>query len=82
MNQWNILTPVEYIEITKQRIFDTIELKTNGCWLWKGYLCAPKRQYGLSSSLLDGKKKKILAHRLSYRLFNGDIPKGQCVLHK
>jgi hypothetical protein len=81
MNQWNILSPEQYKEKAIKRFFDTIEKNQDGCWIWKGYLCSPKKIYGLTSSRLDGKKKKILAHRLSYRLFNGDIPHGSCVLH-
>ncbi len=66
MNQWNILTSEEYVELTKQRLLNTVDKSENGCWIWKGYLCSPKMQYGLTSSLIDGKKKKILAHRLKF----------------
>lgn len=68
-------------EITKKRLQNTIELNENGCWIWKGYKCEPKKLYGLTSVAIDGKKRKILAHRLSYLLWNGNIPKGLFVLH-
>lgn len=71
----------ENIKILKQRILNSIKKNEDNCWLWQGYLCEPKKLYGLTSSNLDGKKKKILSHRLSYRLFKGEIPNGMYVLH-
>jgi hypothetical protein len=45
------------------------------CWGWK--LCKDKKGYALFSI----KTKSIKAHRLSYQLFNGEIPAGMCVCH-
>lgn len=71
----------QYIHKTKERMLETCCEQKNGCWLWTGYRCEPKKIYGLTSCNLDGKKKKILAHRLSYRLWKGEIPEGLFVLH-
>lgn len=45
--------------------------KTKSCWLWIG----PTMNQGYG---MLGKK---LAHRLSWEIANGKIPKGMCVLH-
>jgi hypothetical protein len=45
----------------------------SGCWIWP-----VGHRYGLTSY----KDKTVLAHRLSYTLFVGDIPEGMCVCHK
>ncbi len=80
-NQFSNIPLEEYIANTKKRLLSTCEINENSCWNWKGYLCAPKKIYGLTSSTLDGKKKKILAHRLAFRLWKGDIPQGMFILH-
>lgn len=50
---------------------------SNGCWDWKG--CTPKNPgYGQFRS----KMKLIRAHRASWILHFGEIPKGLQVLHK
>lgn len=49
--------------------------KTDGCWLWTGW--ALNSGYGE-----HGRARRMLAHRYSYALANGPIPKGQLVLHK
>lgn len=50
--------------------------KTDGCWLWKDIVGS----HGYGS--LSFRMGRLLAHRVSYELFNGDIPKGYFVLHK
>lgn len=47
----------------------------SGCWNWNG---STSRGYGHKK--LKGKGR--LAHRLSYQLFNGEIPAGLQVMHK
>jgi hypothetical protein len=49
-------------------------LRTDTCWLWIG---AKQRGYGALA--LDG--KVVRAHRFSYELFNGSIPKGLEIDH-
>lgn len=48
-----------------------------GCWLWMRW-CLP-RGYGMSYCL--ERKVKVLAHRHSWELSRGPIPKGMCVCH-
>ena len=53
----------------------------SGCWLWTAFLNAD----GYGVIWADGKSKK--AHRVSWELENGTIPKhdshhGMCVLHR
>lgn len=71
----------DYIEYSKERIKKTTEENSKGCWIWNGYKCEPKKMYGLTSLVLHGTKKKILAHRAAYTLWKGDIPQGLFVLH-
>ncbi len=49
----------------------------SGCWLW----LAATYEKGYGAFALDG-KKTIQAHRASWEIYRGEIPKGMCVLHK
>ena len=49
---------------------------SDGCWIWKG--STNRSGYGRTTF---GKRKNIGAHRVSFLLFNGKIPKGMCVCH-
>lgn len=51
--------------------------KTDYCWIWDGF--KDKQGYGRCSF---GKYKGTAAHRISYLLFVGEIPKGLCICHK
>jgi hypothetical protein len=53
--------------------------KTSGCWLWKRGL--NRDGYGRFGYKEDMQYKRELAHRVSYKLFVGPIPKGLLVLH-
>lgn len=50
--------------------------KSEGCWLWTG----SKTSAGYGD--LNFMYQHVLAHRLSYTLSNGEIPKGYLVLHR
>jgi HNH endonuclease len=52
----------------------------SGCWLWDG---ATQRGYGalVVGSRLDGTRKMMRAHRLSWIVHRGDIPDGLDVCH-
>lgn len=53
--------------------------KTSTCWEWTG--CVSKYGYGkIGSGMHNG--KTLLAPRVSYELYFGEIPKGLFVLHK
>ncbi len=47
-----------------------------GCWLWSGGL----NDAGYAISLGEG-GKRLLGHRVSWRLFRGPIPDGMFILH-
>lgn len=47
------------------------------CWGWSA-----SKSHGYGIFGIIGKKQNILAHRFSYSLFKGEIPKGYFVLHK
>lgn len=49
--------------------------KTDTCWNWTGEVCS--RGYGVFRNRIDG-----LAHRYSYVLSFGHIPKGILILHR
>jgi hypothetical protein len=50
--------------------------KTDSCWLWKG---AKPNRY---PSFRVDKNTIRKSHKLSYEMFNGNVPDGMCVLHK
>jgi hypothetical protein len=58
-----------------ERFFDKIE-KTESCWLWAAGL---RGKTGYGAFKLNG--KVIDAHRISYEIHKGEIPKGMYVCH-
>lgn len=48
----------------------------SGCWLWTGALA--RNSYGTSH---EG-RRTIVAHRLFYKIFKGEIPDGLVIDHK
>lgn len=58
----------------KERFWKKVN-KTEHCWVWTG--CLGKDGYGRISTL----NIPELAHRASWRLINGEIPKNLWVLH-
>ncbi|MDD4280094.1 MAG: HNH endonuclease [Candidatus Sumerlaeales bacterium] len=50
--------------------------KTVGCWEWLG--CKNMGGYGMIR--VDGRLHQ--AHRISYALYNGEIPDGMCICHR
>jgi len=77
------LTPTRKKEVQKR--FLSYVRKTRGCWFWVG----GGEVYGHFSFVdSDGKQCQITAHRASYVLFKGRLPKNKdkgktciCVLH-
>lgn len=57
------------------RFWDKVD-KSGDCWLWTG---AKGNQMGYGMFNLNGTKR---AHRVSWEICFGSIPKGLCVLHK
>ena len=65
------------LALTKDRIEDkSFPVTECGCWIWTG--STQVRGYG--EIISNG--KKIYAHRASYTVYKGDIPKGMYVCHK
>lgn len=66
----------------KDRLFMHVNINpVSNCWEWQG----SKRQgYGrtIIGSRKDGTRKSVSVHRLSYEIYNGEIPKGYEVCHK
>lgn len=65
-------------QLTELERFWTLVRKTRGCWYWIGYTL-PKG-YGLFR--VNSPRRKVLAHRYSYTVNNGPIPRGKLVLHE
>ena len=66
----------------KDRIMQSVTVNSiSGCWEWKG---SKRNGYGRMTvgSRLDGTRKTMSAHRMSYIAFKGDIPDGYFVCHK
>ena len=65
------------LPLNKERIWEkSMPVPECGCWLWIGNVA--KVGYG---QLLTN-NKKVYAHRSSYEVFKGPIPKGMMVCHK
>lgn len=72
-------TPFERVsdrDLLKATLFNRCRLGDTGCWLWTA---KAKDSGGYGLFYLEGKNKK--AHRVSYELFVGPIPKGLHILH-
>ena len=60
-----------------ERFWSKVNIKSsNECWEWTA---GKNRVGGYGRFRLDG--KRVGAHRLSWKLHNGTIPAGMCVLH-
>lgn len=64
------------LQTNEQRFWSRVQ-KTNTCWNWTGQTFS--NGYG---QLRLGRKINLLAHRFSYELAYGDIPKNILVCHK
>lgn len=60
------------------RFWRLIQKSEDGCWIWTGNVS--KAGYG--NLWTPEKRGYVYAHRFSWRLANGEIPDGLCVLHK
>lgn len=67
-------------ERISDRFAKSYRVNEDGCWIWtKGYAGGTNGRYGMLR-FPDG--SSIPAHRLSYELHNGPIPKGLFVCHR
>lgn len=61
----------------KLRLMEGLDInKETGCWVWKKSCC--RSGYGQIKVF----KKMVLAHRYSYEIHKGEIPKGMEILHE
>lgn len=74
---WDNLTEDQLLFQLNVSFNERVE-KTDGCWIWKG----SKISRGYGSFHSDGYGKRISAHRLSWKLHKGEIPKGLVIRHK
>jgi len=65
----------EYHKICKERFLSNVDHK-NECWIWLGYIA--KHGYGVSSY----RSRTMLAHRLSWIIFKGELDNNLDVCHK
>ena len=61
--------------VLKELIQDRTTINPLGCWIWHG--ARSKSGYGNIGRC----GKTMAAHRVAYRIWNGDIPDGMCVIH-
>ncbi len=64
----------------KKRFMEKVTNTPCGCCEWMGK--ATKDGYGAVSIIEGGKRKVIVAHRVSWKMFYGPIPDGMMVCHK
>jgi hypothetical protein len=65
----------------KTRLALSVKINANDCWVWQRSKL--KKGYGKITigSKKFGNRKNALAHRISYEIFVGPIPKGLQVCH-
>lgn len=63
-------------DLQRARIFNRCRMSETGCWIWTG----PKGSGGYGAFSVRGVDQR--AHRASYVIFKGPIPKGLHVLHR
>lgn len=70
--------PKRTAEDMVRHIQDNVHIEPNSyCWLW--LMCVNDAGYGMISDV-DAKPRRV--HRVSWRIFRGEIPKGMHVCHK
>jgi hypothetical protein len=70
--------PFEHVSdagLLKARLFHKCRMSETGCWVWTG--TKDTGGYGMISH----RSKYQKAHRISFLLFKGEVPKGLHVLH-
>lgn len=72
---WDTMSEEKKIEYLKRK-FEERVIKKEGCWDWKG----ARYENGYAGIQYNG--KRIRAHRASWMIYNGEIPKDKSVCHK
>ena len=68
-----------YMKSLRERFFKKFK-KTKGCWVWKG--AVSNHRYGAIIDEPGPNRMMLGAHRVSWSIHNGSIPKGIFVCHK
>src|ERR1700679_769627 len=63
-------------DLLKARIFNNCRMSDTGCWLWTG------RTGSGGYGVFNLRQIDQRAHRASYMVFKGPIPKGLHILHR
>ena len=58
-----------------EKLLNNVVINENGCWIWTG------REMNSGYGIIHIARQAWSAHRAAYRVFNGGIPTGVCVLH-
>lgn len=71
-------------KFTVEEAMNLISIDDSGCWLWQGYCCKGKMNYGMVPTRGWGSTLGVnaKAHRFFYMHLVGPIPDGVYVLHK
>lgn len=64
-----------------ERFYKKYEINDSGCWIWTGGT-RPNNKGVKYPRHWNDDKKSVGAHRFSYSVFIGEIPKGMYVCHK
>lgn len=75
--KWSEATQEEKI-IHLKKIFEKNVIKKDGCWDWSGTI----HHGGYTQMKYTEKYLATGGHRISWIIHNGEIPKGQWILHK
>lgn len=67
--------------MSQESLFEkhTIPEPNSGCLLWIGYV--DRHGYGVAN-IANTHGIQTSAHRIAWKLYRGEIPKGMCVLHR
>jgi len=83
----DILRPVSNLQLYRsadrvrvEKRFWSRVTRTDGCWVWAG--TTGRGGYGQFCDSSSGVKRKVPAHRFSFSLAKGAIPKGFLVCHQ
>lgn len=71
------MTYKQRFKTVAERFHEKYAVADNGCWIWLTFKDRPGTYPHME---IEG--KQVRAHRLSYELHHGPIPKGQCVCHR
>ena len=72
----------ELSEAEKQRFWDKVEKRQDGCWVWTGRTVTTNSAGKLFYGYVHIGSHMYLAHRVSWSMFHGQIPEGMVADHQ